>query len=239
MKNSLNILALADIHGRIPKLPKSITDSDVDVLMLCGDICGHFNKNWDFNDYFQRMVNVPAESADQRGWIVDTLKPWIDKTLKPKHTIFVNGNHDFGDFHGIFEHYLFKGSKNIEVEGVKIGVLAGSGMLSNEWSDEIDNEEFKHRIAGLDKDIQIIVSHMPPYGIMDRAHNGDRIGSPALVNAIFGRMGSDPYFTKLERSFFGHCHEARNDETHEIEGRQVHFHNVAERYVAVEFKKEV
>jgi Icc-related predicted phosphoesterase len=245
----MNILAMGDLHGRIPKLPKAVTESPVDVLLLCGDICGHFNKNWTFNDYFHRMVNVPAEGADQRDWLINAFKPWIDKTIAPKHTVFLNGNHDFGQFDGIFEHYLFTGSKTIEIEGVKFGLMTGMGQLAGEWHDEIPEEEFQHRIDGIDPDIQILVTHMPPNGILDKAYSGDRIGSRALTKAIFGSaMGNrHPYFTRLTHHFFGHAHEARGSETHEIileddeifTPRSIVFKNVAETYAALEFKKEL
>ncbi len=235
----MNILAMSDLHGRIPKLPKAIATSEVDLFIDCGDTCGHFKQNWTYSDYFQRMVNVPAEAKDQLGWLTDTYKPWIEKTLKPKHIIRLNGNHDFGECpEGLFEHYLFQGSKTITVEGIKIGMMTGMGQLAGEWHDEIPEEEFQRRIEGIDRDIQYLVTHMPPYGILDQAYSGDRIGSRALTKAIFGSaMGNQhPYFTRLTHHWFGHAHEARNMEQHEIEANDIYparnivFMNVAETY---------
>jgi hypothetical protein len=194
------------------------------------------------------MVNVPAEGKDQKDWFVNTLRPWIDKTIKPKHTVFVQGNHDFADLSDIGGmHYVFTGSKVVEIEGVKLGLLGGSMTLAGEWHDEVDEYEMNGRILNLDSDIDILVSHVPIFGVMDQAFNGDRIGCKSLREAVFGLSSAfspediikHARFENLQHSFWGHCHEKRGDETHEIEGRQVHFHNVAERYVAVEFKKEV
>ena len=242
----MNILVMSDLHGRIPRLAKAITESTVDVLILCGDICGHFNKNWNFTSFYKREVNAIAEGLDQKDWLVNTFKPWIDRHIAPKHIIFINGNHDFGDFSGVFEHYLFIGSKTIEIDGVKIGLMTGMGQLAGEWHDEIPEEQFQHRIDCIDKDVQLLVTHMPPYGILDKAYNDDRIGSRALTKAIFGSsMGAQhPYFTKLTHHFFGHAHEARGTEEHEIvpegdeifEPRKVIFYNVAETYKVLEFK---
>ena len=231
----MNILALSDIHGRIPKLPKAIAESPIELFIDCGDTCGHFSKNWSYNDYFQRMVNVEAEANDQLGWLKDTYKPWIEKTLKPKHIIRLNGNHDFGECpEGLFEHYLFQGSKTIIIEGIKIGMMTGMGQLVNEWHDEIPEEEFQRRIEGIDRDIQYLVTHMPPHGILDQAYSGDRIGSRALTQAIFGRLGETPYFTHLTHHWFGHAHEARGKEEHDIDGRKITFMNVAETYATLD-----
>ena len=232
-----NILAMSDLHGRIPKLPRVITSSEIDVLILAGDIAGHGKENWTYTDYFERMVNVPAEAIYQKAWIENTLKPWIDKEVKPKSVIFVNGNHDFGDYEGVFEHYLFMGSKTIAIDGVKIGLLAGSGILVNEWSDEINEDQFSQRIDGIERDVTYLISHVPPHGILDKAHNGDRIGSRALTQAIFGRIGTEPYFTNLKYSIFGHCHENRGKEEHEIDGRKITFLNVAETFATLDEHK--
>lgn len=233
----MNILAMSDLHGRIPKIPKAIASSEIDLFIDCGDTCGHFNKNWDYNDYFQRMVNVPAESADQLKWLQETYKPWITKAINPKHIIRLNGNHDFGDCpDGLFEHYLFQGSKTITVEGIKIGLMTGMGNLAGEWHDEIGEEEVERRIYGIDKDIQILVTHCPPYGILDKAYSGDRIGFRALTKAIFGSAIGEqpPYFTHLTHHFFGHAHEARGQQEEFVDERKITFMNVAETYATLE-----
>lgn len=230
-----NILCMADLHGRLPKIPKSITESEIDILVFAGDICGHFNKNWDFKGP-KRRVDQAAEAIDQKDWIINTLKPWVDKTLKPKSVIWVNGNHDFASAEGVgFDHTLFTGSKTITIDGIKIGLLAGSGELFGEWNDEINESEFANRIDKIDRDIRVLISHCPPYGILDRASDGNRIGSMSLTQAIFGRLGEIPYFTHLTHSIYGHCHElSGQSETHDVDGRQVGFYNVAENYKTLE-----
>ena len=224
------ILAMSDIHGRIPKLPKLTSTSEVDLFIDCGDTAGHFNANWNYDNHYRRVVNVEAEAKDQLAWLKDTYKPWIEKTIKPKHIIRLNGNHDFANAEAEFEYYLYQGSKTITIEGIKIGLMTGMGQLAGEWHDEIPEEEFQRRIEGIDRDIQYLVTHMPPYGILDKCYGGDRIGSRALTQAIFGRLGETPYFTHLTHHWYGHAHEARGKEEHDIDGRKITFMNVAETY---------
>lgn len=226
---------MSDIHGRIPKLPKAITASAVDLFIDCGDTSPHFNKNWSWNDYFQRMVNEQAEAADQQIWLRDKYAPWIQETVKPKHVLRLNGNHDFGNAEGLFEHYLFQGSKTITVDGIKIGMMTGMGELAGEWFDEIPETEFQRRIEGIDRDIQILVTHMPPHGILDLAYDSRRIGSRALTQAIFGSAlkNESPYFTHLTHHFFGHAHEARGTQEEMVDERKIIFYNVAERFEAI------
>jgi len=227
------VLALSDLHGRLPRIPKAIAESSIDIFIDCGDTAPHYNKNWDWNDYFQRMCNVPAEASDQLTWLKDTYKPWIEKTIKPKHIIRLNGNHDFADASDVFEHYLYQGSKTITVEGIKIGMMTGMGILQGEWFDEISEDEFAQRIEGIDRDIQILVTHMPPHGILDKTSYGDKIGSRSLTKAIFGHLGSEPYFTHLQQHFYGHAHEAKGKEEHDIDGRKLTFYNCAERFESI------
>lgn len=232
----MNILAMSDLHGRLPKLPKAIEASDIDLFIDCGDTAGHDNKNWGWNDYFGRTVDVPAEAVYQREWLTNTYKPWVQKTLKPKKTLRLNGNHDFCATEDLFDYNLFEGAKTVVVDGIKIGMMTGMGKLAGEWHDEIGEEEVERRIHLIDRDIQILVTHCPPHSIRDQAYSGQRIGFASLTKAIFGSSltNQTPYFTHMTHHFMGHAHEARGHEIHEIDGRAVHFMNVAETYCTVE-----
>jgi Icc-related predicted phosphoesterase len=115
----------------------------------------------------------------------------------------------------------------VTVEGVKIGLLAGSMPYKGEWADEVDEEEMKVRLMALEPDCEILVSHVPPHGIMDRAYSGDRIGCQALAGSCFGYV---PKFTSLKHHFFGHVHEQSGDES--LLG--VGYHNLSNRVMEVE-----
>ena len=238
-----SILAMADLHGRIPKLPKIILASRIDILALCGDIPPTNPVNWDFSNPSFRKVDVAKEAVAQREWWDSRLMPWLKNFKEVKQILYVKGNHCFLDAEAIPGiTALNTGSRVIEVDGLKIGMLAGSMPLIGEWSDEVDEFEMNQRILNMNRDVDILFSHVPPLGVMDQAYNGDYIGCKSLREAIFG-VGSafepevfirSPYFEKLQHHFYGHCHEGRGVEKHDVRGRQITFVNCAETYCSLE-----
>jgi Icc-related predicted phosphoesterase len=234
----MNIIALSDLHGRLPKMPSGILASPFDALILSGDITPNNIANWDMSRWNDRRCDISKEAPYQREWFETKLLPWAKTFKKVENIIFIAGNHDFLNpekIPGIIG--LKTGAKTITLAGTKIGLLCGSMPLKGEWNDEINEYDMNERVLTLDRDIEILVSHVPPMGVMDRAYNGQLIGSNSLRDSIFG-LGSafdpsnkpKPYFTNLKHHFYGHCHEARGREVHEIDGRQVIFDNVAETY---------
>ena len=238
----MNILAMSDLHGRIPKLPKSLLASRIDLLVLAGDIMPNDVANWDMSRWNDRRCDVAKEGAAQRLWWDTKFMPWVKNFKEVKKIVFVKGNHDFLDAEAIPDIIaLNTGSKVIEIDDLKIGLLAGSMPLKGEWSDEVDEYEMTQRILNIDRDIDILISHVPPLGVMDRAYGGDLIGCKALREAIFG-IGSafeeqliiSPRFEKLRYAIYGHCHETRGNESQKIDGHDVTFLNVAETYCTIE-----
>ena len=236
-----NILVLADTHGRIPRIPKAILSSPVDIIGFAGDLAPNFDKNWSLrgDEDWRRVCNVEAEAVDQNQWMKEKLLPWAHKNFPQAKKVILQGNHDWfdiSDVQGI--EYLRTGSKVVTVEGLKIGLLGGVMPISGEWFDEISDFEMNQRILAMDKDIDILISHCCPLGVRDKlAYNHQRVGSKSLRDAIFG-VGSafddsvsvPPHFNKLSHHFMGHIHEMYGSEEHIIDGRKVGFHNAAEHY---------
>jgi Icc-related predicted phosphoesterase len=233
----MNILVTSDWHGRRPNLPTKVLTSAVDLLVLCGDTAPNYMANWNMKNPMFREVDSQAEALSQLRWRQDRFEPWLEHfSPKVKTIIEISGNHDFYDpsqITGI--HGLKQGSKTITVEGMKIGLCTGMMPLRGEWHDEVTEATMEERIKAIDPDIDFLVTHCPPLGIMDQAFNWDYIGCKALTNAIFGQaIGMPPYFTKLKTHCYGHCHEQRGTQTHMIEGREVSFYNAAETYFCLE-----
>jgi len=243
----MNILAMSDLHGRIPKLPPYILSSRIDAMILGGDITPNFSANWDTSRWKDRRVNVVGEAADQKTWFIEKFMPWTKKFKELNHILFVAGNHDWVDAHDVEGvEFLKTGSKTVTIDEIKIGMLAGSMRYSGEWHDEVDEYEMNERIKVLDQDIDILISHVPPMGVRDLTNSGHRIGCVKLREAIFGissAFDSDqqivsPFFSNLQHHFFGHVHERNGSESQDIDGRTVNFHNAAETYKILEFNKD-
>ena len=234
----------ADLHGDLPKIPRASRNSEA-VIVLCGDICPNFTENFtpgiksgdtftpsSWNGYWNfRQIDKRAEAMTQNKWVEEKLLPHlVANGIDLNNVIAVRGNHDWADLERFFPNSLNIGAKVITVQGVKIGLLSGSLWFTGEWQDEVDEFTINERLLRLDKDIQMLVSHQPPYGIKDRGHGEAHAGSQSIYMAIFGKSLFDqaqPYFTDLKIHVFGHLHDSRGAERHEVSGRQVIFYNAA------------
>lgn len=170
------IACIADIHGQLPD--DFYAKDKIDILLIAGDICtGNIYKDAnflvDFNDW---LNNQPI-----------------------KNKIIIAGNHDF-----IFEkhkqllpelncHYLQDNS--IIVENLKI---YGSPWcpIFMDWAFNLSEEKLKEKWELFPKDIDILLTHCPPLGIMDNVKDDyktnnfgyKQIGSESLRNKIFEIM---------------------------------------------------
>lgn len=232
------ILHISDLHGNLEPIHKVIASGEsFDWIVMTGDMPIHFNKNWSWNDYFERMVDAPAEAKDQRDWLISTLKPLIDKIPHTK-SIYINGNHCFCDPSGIFDITLYKGAMTMEIDGIKVGLAVGIKPLQYEWHEELPEPEFEALLNGLDPTIQILITHAPPSGILDLTHyNNERIGYICLYQKTFGLMGVEPQFTNLKMHLFGHVHESFGTKSMDFDAnRKIVFSNASCGYNILEFE---
>ena len=89
--------------------------------------------------------------------------------------------------------------------GLKIGGVRGVKYHRGRWSDELDAAEFDARVRRLPPDLDVLLTHAPPEGILD-AIPGESIGSPSLRGYV---ARHDPAAPPLKAHLFGHIHEAK------------------------------
>ena len=173
----MRILTISDIHGDFQafhpnKLPK------VDLILIAGDLTNH-----GCNTPAQWQARALTELAEARAWLQQ-----INLQCCPQ-ILWVQGNHD----KGVPDAFLDPFAKNIRdktlmlthegiqlsVRGVSMTVAFDKPHLAKEWAfTTIDPSE---DTAVFDfGPHNIIVSHGPPYGCLDRTNTGLHIGSPAL-----------------------------------------------------------
>lgn len=198
------IHAISDLHGYLPKLDGG------DLLILGGDYTAT-NAVPQWNKFFE----------------------WL-KEQSYKHLVFIAGNHDgflkecvssseakeidpsnYDDDY----HYLI--DETVEINELKIhgtpwsltfnGINPKCTAFTYDTEDEIMNE-FKLIQEGLD----ILISHTPPYGILDQLKDGTHVGSKALRKVID--------IVKPKHHIFGHIHE--NGGKYHYNGH-THFYNVS------------
>lgn len=252
-----NILTFSDLHGSLPQIPSRFRNSET-IIVIAGDLCNNYEINftpciksgpmiyevtwrapWNF-----RKIDTVNETKMQDEWIEKILMPHLEKNkIDPKNVIALRGNHDWCHLTKFFPNSLEDGSKTIIVNGIKIGLLVGVLPIVGEWFGEITEYEIQERISKIDPDIDILISHCPPYGLHDKAYGEEHIGSQSLYHSIMGKSIFDsvsPYFTKITKHIFGHAHGNHGVTKHDITAdgktREIKFYNTAKTRFHIEIK---
>lgn len=173
---------ISDLHGFYPELKGG------DLLILAGDYTARDTFS-EFEQFYK--------------WL-------IDQNYKRK--IFIAGNHDNTLFKfakapvlnlpGI--QYLY--DNGTEFEGFKIWgspwTKGFCGMNPNHKAFTLDSEEeLKKKWALIPDDVDILITHSPPYGILDRINRNNHVGSKSLQMELFTRL-------KPKLLVCGHIHES-------------------------------
>lgn len=175
-----------------------------------------------------RKIDKEHEKEFQTQWIEDFIQSDenFDELLESPSSpvLCVRGNHDFSeDYWRLFSSSRLGLRPVIEIRGagslqeighleccptkifddIKVAGFRGISRIWGEWNDELTPEEQYDIVAKLPKDgAQLIVSHTPPYGILD-SHFSEKIGIQAL------RTYTDRLLMENKRFLhcFGHDHE--------------------------------
>lgn len=175
----MRLLCLSDTHLRVPPFPLPAAD----VLVHAGDLTS-------------------------RG-TVDELNrafAWLDG-LPYRHKVVVAGNHDFGmqgtpQERGVV---IPSGVTYLENSGVEIdGILFWGSPWTpwfHDWAFNFPSDAAARACwAGIPDDVQVLVTHGPPRGILDRVPRGEDVGCPFLRERI-------DQLPALRLHVFGHIHE--------------------------------
>lgn len=186
----MKIAAISDTHGYHRKL---VIPSGVDVLIHCGDI-------------------TSSGEVDT----VDDFAGWLGNQ-DPPHKIVIAGNHDFtfdpssSRYNAVVEqllyrrgiHYLFDSS--VTIDKIK--------FYGTPWVPNLQMWAFYHpsnqdRFQAIPVDTDVLISHGPPHGILDRCPQHTATGTRQIGHVgdtrLFRRI---EHLTRLQYHFFGHIHE--------------------------------
>lgn len=182
----MKIIAIADLQGLCKQVTPDMLPGG-DMLLIAGDLAGWGTK--------QELEEV---------------NEWLG-TLDYEHKVIVAGNHDqyLSNTYGqsLFTNATYLENETVEIEGIKI---YGSPMnemnelrFSYVWGfcDPAYIEEAAHLIP---KDIDILLTHGPAYGFLDKLKDGRSVGSKVLRDAIIAK--------KPKYHIFGHIHESHGIE---------------------------
>ena len=144
-------------------------------------------------------------------WDMDKLNHWFG-TLKDKvgRIVFVAGNHDFAlqSANSIYLEHLFTNATYLEDSSVIIDGVKFYGTpwcpFFNSWAFMESHDFLKTNREKIPEDTDVLISHCPPFGIMDhvRRANGD-LGQSQGCASLRDRIK----LIKPKLSVFGHMHE--------------------------------
>jgi len=199
----MKIGVLSDTHLHHDK----ITVEPCDLLLHCGDAT---NVDSCFD------INIPLDKVIEEAKIefIEFLQ-WYS-SLPAKEKIFTPGNHDifcekrepearelcqqYGVILLINESYI---SNNVKIFG-----SPNSNMVFNRFAfSSFDDKEDLGKIYGeIPEDVDILVTHQPPYGLMDEIIRKFKVKDNVGSRELKRRLES---LNDLKYHFFGHVHQGQ------------------------------
>lgn len=177
------ITFFSDIHGKnLPELSAWFIDHPGDILVFTGDM--------QLNQYDNGFYTLE----------------WIH-SLPYKYKVMTLGNHDW-NYEGISEYVshlkdirlLMNSSTTIE--GINFFGSPYSPIFGN-WYFMETEENLEKMYAKIPENTNILLTHTPPYGIMDvSTYFNESAGSKSLRERVFN-------LKNLKYHAFGHIHEGR------------------------------
>lgn len=190
----MRIVAVSDIHCRWP----TITIPECDLLISCGDYSFRGERH-----------------------VVKNFHKWLNKQ-PARHIISVQGNHELWVEKNFQEARMvaieacprvhFVEEDLIEIEGIKIFCSAWTPFFMNWAYNAFRGEEIQQHWKKIPDVVNILVTHGPPYGILDELVYPDGIGKGEFVGCedllnVVKRIKPDLHF-------FGHIHNWGGNEWH-------------------------
>ena len=149
----MRVLAISDTHGMHWR---SEAPPDADLLIHAGDFS---------------MIGTKGEALDFLEWFTN---------LPHKHKVFICGNHDEAllraNISGLPSNCHFLNYSSVVIEGIKICGIPF-------YVEPYGSKELPPRLKAIcENDIDILVSHQPPYGMQDVSELYGHYGSHTLLN---------------------------------------------------------
>ena len=153
-----------------------------DVLIHCGDFCDGFHPN----------------DSD-----VDAMDEWFGRQ-EFELIVAIGGNHDIAaqdrEEHGedVFENVVYLTDDSIEVGGLNFYGAPWIPRLQG-WGYYKSDPELREKWELIPDDTDVLITHTPPFGILDKPRTTDSQGCPHLRHRVDA-------LAQLKLHCFGHIH---------------------------------
>lgn len=155
------IVAVSDLHTHLPVVPAC------DLLVIAGDVCSIF---------------TPA--LEQEAYLRGPFAGWLSNAPAGA-VVGVSGNHELVPDQLLASlpwHYLT--GEALEIEGLRVHGLPWTNRFADSpYQDELGRETretLPPRFEAVPDGVDVLISHMPPFGLCDEVQSGERVGSRAL-----------------------------------------------------------
>jgi len=174
MTEPLRLLAFSDLHGTCFRQAAALIDARrPDWIVLCGDLLP------DFGMIGGRDSRMEAQRDFWRVHRSRFIRPFAATTL-------VRGNHELEGFSdpGLQGLPAALQGRVVRLEGIPIA--HGAWGWSREWEEAELEAELQAQLVQVPAPT-IYLSHVPPYGCLDRSRSGDALGHRPLFEHLRGR----------------------------------------------------
>jgi Icc-related predicted phosphoesterase len=179
----LRTFILSDTHGYHKNID---IPNNIDLIIHAGDFTRSYNMKKEFFDFINWYSNIPVKykilvAGNHDGFIFEN-KSFAKEYMKEKDIIYLEDS-------------------SVIIEGIK---FYGTPWVPTfyDWFFMKDDLELSYIFNSIDKDTNVLISHGPPYSVLDKNRMGQKCGSKSLMNKI-------SKLSDLKYSIFGHIHEDR------------------------------
>jgi predicted phosphodiesterase len=184
----MEIICISDSHGKHKLIPLHLInngDGKIDMIIHSGDISNHGNK------------------GEVRNFL-----DWFSK-LPYKHKVLIAGNHDFffekapakeiNELLGEYPSITYLNDSGVEIDGFKIWGSPVQPWFYN-WAFNRTSQEIVKHWDLIPNDTNILITHGPINGYLDKTIRGDLAGCPNLLEKV-------KTLKDLQLHVSGHIHE--------------------------------
>lgn len=217
----MRIAHFSDWHGNFRELPPA------DLYVATGDLLpnfcrvkkrderkrgsGGFGMFGGSSGWFDKQLEVKI----QREWVrqLNESGGFRRKFFPDSQTpvVCVRGNHDFVDLAPLFDggptHEIVEAGDEFTLGGLKFSGFRGINYIQNNWTDELHGDEQGFRASKIPRDVDVIVTHAPPHGVLDYFIGGGNLGMQSLTEILNKKTYDDGAYPNLKLMLFGHIHE--------------------------------
>ena len=207
----MNVVTMSDSHSRhhsIYQLKKGEDISNIETLChIAGVVNGSIG-----GVFLPAEIDILIHSGDMSMYgneeEIESFLNWYS-SINARYKILIAGNHDWlfdrqrGIARELIERYpdvIYLESSEIVIEGVKIYGEPRQPWFHSWAFNEERGERIKRYWDAVPDDVDILVTHGPPFGILDMTMSGENVGCRDLLY----RLQELP---KLKLVVFGHIHE--------------------------------